>query len=89
MNSSIREWARKVYLRAGLPRKCCVCGYDKHIHISHIRSVASFPDDALIEEINALDNLVALCPNHHWEYDNNILEAPWVSAVVALVGRCA
>lgn len=22
-------------------------------------------------EINSLENLIALCKNHHWEFDNN------------------
>ena len=25
-------------------------------------------------KINNIDNLIALCPNHHWEYDNNGLD---------------
>ena len=27
-----------------------------------------------IEEINNINNLIGLCPNHHWEYDNGLLE---------------
>ena len=49
---------------------CNICGYNKHIQVCHIRSVSSFSDDSLITEINAKENLIGLCPNHHWEYDN-------------------
>jgi predicted restriction endonuclease len=27
----------------------------------------------MVDEINSLTNLVGLCPNHHWEFDNNLL----------------
>lgn len=69
-NSSIRTHSRKIYFNSTLPKCCKVCGYDKHIEICHIKAVAYFADTAKISDINALDNLVALCPNHHWEFDN-------------------
>ena len=53
---------------------CSICGYDKHSEIAHIKPVSSFDDNALIKDINNPDNLIALCPNHHWEYDNGLLE---------------
>jgi predicted restriction endonuclease len=49
---------------------CEVCGYNTHVEVCHIKSVSSFSDDTLITEINSIDNLVGLCPNHHWEFDN-------------------
>ena len=51
---------------------CAICGYNKHIEIAHIKSVSSFNDEATIGEINSIDNLIALCPTHHWEYDNGL-----------------
>ena len=33
--------------------------------------MSSFNSDALISEINSIDNLIALCPTHHWEFDND------------------
>lgn len=33
-----------------------------------------FDDEALVKEINDIENLVPLCPNHHWEFDNKILK---------------
>jgi hypothetical protein len=32
--------------------------------------VKDFPPEAKLTEINAIDNLVALCPTHHWEFDH-------------------
>lgn len=51
--------------------KCCEkCGYDKHIEIAHKKAISEFTDDTLISVINSADNLMALCPNCHWEYDH-------------------
>ena len=47
-----------------------VCGYDKTYEVAHIKAVSEFSDDALISEINDINNLIALCPNHHWEFDH-------------------
>jgi len=69
-NSTIRQWARRVFQRSGRPQACQVCGYTKHIHVAHARAVSDFPDEAKISEVNAINNLVALCPTHHWEFDN-------------------
>lgn len=71
--SSIRQHAYSVYASTGKPFSCAVCGYEKHAPVCHKRPVADFPDEAKVEEINAIDNLVALCPNHHWEMDHGML----------------
>lgn len=64
--STIRRDAEKRFS----PKKCAICGYDKHVEICHIKSVSSFSDDTPISEINSLGNLIGLCPNCHWEFDN-------------------
>lgn len=71
---AIRKCARDLYLKHNPNPKCAICGYSTYVDIAHIKSVSSFPDSALISEINSLSNLIALCPNHHWEYDNGILD---------------
>lgn len=68
--SQIQKHARKVYADSDKPKECCVCGYDKHYEVAHIKAVSEFDDEVLVSEINDIDNLIALCPNHHWEYDN-------------------
>jgi|ERR1035437_5338169 hypothetical protein len=70
--SQIQGIARIVFLRSDRPKCCSKCGYDKHFQVAHIKSVSSFDESALISEINHIDNLVALCPNCHWEFDNII-----------------
>lgn len=66
--------SRKVYKRSGQPCICKVCGYSHHVQICHIREIKDFPDTSLISEINSILNLIALCPNHHWELDHGILK---------------
>lgn len=72
--STIRKLAEMTYKASGKPMVCSVCGYDKHVEIAHIKAVSDFNDSSTIAEINSVDNLIALCPNHHWEYDNGILK---------------
>ena len=72
--SSIRRLAQNIYLDSKKPCKCAICGYDKHIEVAHIKAVADFSDGSTLAEINSINNLIALCPNHHWEYDNGYLK---------------
>lgn len=67
----IQKNARKIAQEKEM--KCVVCGYDKYVEIAHIRSVSSFPDTATVAEINDIKNLTILCPNHHWEYDHQLI----------------
>jgi len=63
----IRSRARSVIK----DRPCCEkCGYDKHVEACHIKPISSFSDDTPIDVINAPENILALCPNCHWEFDN-------------------
>ena len=73
VSSRIRELARQK--TSNIPRfqKCAVCGYNNHVEICHIKAIKDFPSTAMVDEINSLTNLVGLCPNHHWEFDNNLL----------------
>jgi len=72
-NSRIRDLSRNIYYKSGQPQFCFNCGYDKHIDVCHIIAVSSFPDSAVVSEINSLSNLIALCKNCHWEFDNGYL----------------
>lgn len=71
--NTIRKDAVRVFTSSGKPLKCHICNYSHHVQIAHKTPVSKFPNSALLSEINAIDNLVALCPNHHWEYDHGKL----------------
>ena len=71
---AIQKVAKRNYILSSKPKQCIVCGYNKHYEVAHIKAVSDFGDDVLISEIDNINNLIALCPNHHWEYDNNGLD---------------
>lgn len=68
----IRGRARNVAKKLGM-NSCKICGYNKHIEIAHLKSIASFNEDEKISVVNDKSNLVPLCPNCHWEYDNGLI----------------
>ncbi|MCK9567322.1 HNH endonuclease [Candidatus Pacearchaeota archaeon] len=73
-SSTLRKKARIIYDSSGSPKKCYVCGYDKHYEVSHKKPVSCFQDDAKVSDINDISNLVALCRNCHWEFDHGMLK---------------
>jgi len=73
-SNRINSHARKVYKESGKPYVCNYCGYSLHVDICHIKDIKEFPDEALVKDINDPNNLVALCKNHHWEFDNGYLD---------------
>lgn len=54
-------------------KPCENCGYDKHTEFCHITAISSFDKDTKLSVVNGESNLVILCPNCHWEFDNNLL----------------
>ena len=68
-NSHIRNFARS-WNKSLRKQPCRKCGYTLHVELAHIRPVSDFPDEALLTEINAESNMIPLCPNCHWEFDN-------------------
>lgn len=52
---------------------CQKCNYNLHTELCHIIPIGSFDDNTTIGEINDPSNILVLCPNHHWEFDNKIL----------------
>ena len=55
-------------------KKCEVCGYDIYLELCHIKPIVDFDFEDLLEDINNLDNLMWLCPNHHKEQELGLLE---------------
>jgi predicted nucleic-acid-binding Zn-ribbon protein len=71
INSHIRQFNRSWNrLKTKLP--CNNCGYTKHVELAHIKAVSSFDKTTTLGEINSPDNVIQLCPNCHWEFDNSI-----------------
>ena len=56
-----------------LSKPCQVCGYSKHVELAHIKSISSFNSYDTLGEINHSNNVVQLCPNCHWEFDNGLI----------------
>lgn len=73
VSNLLRGIARRVYQQANRPYKCQNCGYDKHVEICHIRAINTFPNDTPVLVVSGIDNLIALCPNCHWEFDHGLL----------------
>lgn len=68
---SIRARARNIANKLGW-NKCIKCGYDKHVEIAHVKPITKFDEDTPVSIINDPSNLLALCPNCHWEFDHHI-----------------
>jgi hypothetical protein len=71
----IRARARAIAKRLKMNR-CSKCSYDKHVEIAHIKSISSFDENVRLSVVNHPDNLIALCPNCHWEFDHPRLPLP-------------
>ena len=71
-NSHIRVLARS-HFKHLRQKPCYNCGYDKHVELCHIKPISSFGEDAKLSEVNCENNLIQLCPNCHWEFDNGLL----------------
>jgi hypothetical protein len=73
----VREQARKKLRNEG--RTVCentVCTYRNHVQACHRVPITDFPLTATIAVVNASDNLLALCPNCHWDFDHGYLKMP-------------
>ena len=71
---TIQKEARRLYFYNNPSPKCAICGYTNHVQVAHIKPVSEFSNDTTISIINSITNLIGLCPNHHWEYDNNLID---------------
>lgn len=70
--TSIARNARLIFNNSDRPKACAHCPRIGHVQIAHKKAVSSFPDTALICEINHIDNLLPLCPNCHDDFDSNV-----------------
>lgn len=75
-----RSWNKEL---TKLP--CAYCGYSKHVELAHIIPVSSFPSMTLIKDINSRENIIQLCPNCHWEFDNGYISLDEIRKAHCLV----
>ena len=68
------RWHSRCVVMKDAPKVCAVCGYDAHVEVAHKIPIADFEDNVRLNTINHIDNLVLLCPNHHWEFDHGNLK---------------
>ena len=52
----------------------------------HIKAIKDFDDNTTLGEVNDPKNIVVLCPNHHWEFDNDKLSLSDIP-LLKLVGQ--
>lgn len=65
---------------------CTHCGWNHHVQVCHIKSINSFSKDTLVSEVNDKKNLILLCPNCHWLFDNGKLKFVSNDLMVGEVG---
>ena len=82
--AQIRSLARITYRKSGLPSSRAVCDCDAHYEVYHVKPINEFLPSDFVAEVNKLGNLVALCPNHRWEFDRGILSAEVVKGAAAI-----
>lgn len=70
---TITKYANRIMNLLNIEKKCKVCNYNKHVEVCHLKAVSDFNDESTLFDMNQENNLIYLCPNCHWEYDNNLL----------------
>lgn len=73
LNSHVRLFA-KSWNKDLLKLPCAKCNYTRHVELAHIKGISTYPDSELLSVVNAKENLIALCPTCHWEFDNGYRE---------------
>ena len=70
----VRDHAHRIAKYYEIKKECPYCNYRNHVQLCHIRDIGDFPDNALLNEINNIKNLIYLCPNHHWDLDHGFFK---------------
>lgn len=83
MHSRIRAFARS-WLRDIAKLPCAKCGYSLHVELAHIKAVSDYDDNAKISEVNDISNVIQLCRNCHWGFDNLPREGLFTSLLQGL-----
>lgn len=90
MFQGVRNNAHRVVdiLNVGSLNSCrrAGCEYKVHAELAHLRDISSFPDSAILGEINDTKNLALLCRNCHWEYDNGLIGDGEIISIFDIAG---
>lgn len=70
---TVRKYARIALIESGIKKECKICGFNDYVEACHIKSISSFTKDTLVSEVNNINNLVYLCPNHHVMLDKGLI----------------
>ena len=62
--NNVRKIARRKMIIENIEYKCIICEFP-YPEVCHIKPLAQFDETALMGEVNHINNLVYLCPNHH------------------------
>lgn len=71
--SAIRTRARNMVNKLVQNKKCQKCSFSYCFEVCHIKPIASFDEETSVFIVNHPSNLVILCPNCHWLFDNNVI----------------
>lgn len=72
--NKFRSHARKIYKESGIKLVCMHCSHSRGVQICHIRELNSFNEnDEDYGQINHPCNIIALCPNCHYDLDKKLL----------------
>jgi len=72
--SVINKHARAVIKKNNRALECQICLFDVQVDVCHRKDVAVFAIEDKVLEINANENLVILCPNHHVMFDRGMID---------------
>lgn len=72
--SSLRELAKRKLTRLRAKKCCAICGFDIVVDCCHIKPINSFSKNSLVKEVNSVENLIYLCPNHHKMLDKGFIK---------------
>ena len=70
----IRHHAHRVAKIHNIKKECPFCDYKNHVQLCHIKDIGEFDKNTKIKTVNNLNNLIYLCPNHHWDLDHGYLK---------------
>ena len=66
--TEIRKDAKRTLMDSNVEKVCAYCKnheFDEILEVHHLKGILEHDLNATINEINSLENLVWLCPNHH------------------------